>query len=122
MIRVTNEFHYVKADSKLRHRWSILMFKAAAAYAMRDTVSYNKLYQIVSAEYTQWKANAEKECNKKSYKNWLGGGETYIVSETDPTEYVNRYYTILQGKSSQEIMHTLMVMERDNWIQLYSPI
>lgn len=71
MIRVTNEFHYVKADSKLRHRWSILMFKAAAAYAMRDTVSYNKLYQIVSAEYTQWKANAEKECKKNHIKTGL---------------------------------------------------
>ncbi|MBD5316958.1 MAG: hypothetical protein HDS11_04760 [Bacteroides sp.] len=122
MIRVTNEFHYVKADSKLRHRWAILTFKAAAAYAMGDTESYNRLYQTVRTEYSDWKANAEKECNRKSYKNWLGGGESYIVSESDPTESINRFYAIFQGRSHQQIINTLMEMERDNWLQLYSPV
>lgn len=122
MIRVTNEFHYVKADSKLRHRWAILTFKAAAAYAMGDTASYNRLYQTVRKEYSDWKANTEKECNRKSYKNWLGGGESYIVSESDPTESINRFYAIFHGRSHQQIINTLMEMERDNWIQLYSPV
>lgn len=122
MIRVTHEYHYIKADSKLRHRWAILMFKAASAHAMGDYASYNQLYQTVYSEFSQWKATAEKECNQKSKKNWLGGGETYIVSESDPTENGKRFFDILQGRSAQEIMQTLMEMEQNNWIQLYSPV
>lgn len=106
----------------MRHRWAILMFKAASAHAMGDYVSYNKLYQIVHSEFSQWKATAEKECNQKSKKNWLGGGETYVVSESDPTENGKRFFDVLQGRSAQEIMQTLMEMEQNNWIQLYSPV
>lgn len=122
MIRVTHEYHYVKADSKLKHRWAIIMFKAASAYALGDIASYQKLYKTVQSEFSQWKAKAEIECKQKSKKNWLGGGETYIVSESDPTENGKRFFNIMQGRSRQEVMQTLMEMEQSNWIQLYTPV
>lgn len=64
----------------------------------------------------------KKNAIKNLKKNWLGGGETYVVSESDPTENGKRFFDVLQGRSTQEIMQTLMEMEQNNWIQLYSPV
>lgn len=64
----------------------------------------------------------KKNVIKNLKKNWLGGGETYVVSESDPTENGKRFFDVLQGRSAQEIMQTLMEMEQNNWIQLYSPV
>lgn len=121
MIRVTNEFHYINPDVKLNQRWQLLLIKAAAAYALGDKASYEKIYQTVRSEFAKWKSSANRYCEQKSHKNWLGGGETYIVAASDPTERMDTYHVIFRDRSSHEIIKTLMEIEKDP-MRYVSPI
>lgn len=121
-MRISHNYHQVRPDSKLKHRWSILMFKAAVAYRLGQISTYTNFYNTAISEYQKWEASAQRECEQKSHKNWLGYGETYIVVPSNPIDDFNRFLSIFSNSSHQEIMKTYIELEQNNWMDLYTPI
>lgn len=124
MIKVTHQYHNVTPDPKLGHRWRVLLLQASIALALGDNNTFNAHCNTIRTEFNQWKSQAERQCSAKSHKNWLGGGETYIVTANDPLQSgtFSFYKEMFVGKSKSEIMQTYSELSKDNWQALYTPI
>ena len=124
MIRVSHQYHHITPDPQLGHRWRVLLLQASVALALGDNSTYNTHCNTVREEFAKWKNQAERQCSEKSHKNWLGGGETYMVVASDPLQSstFSFYKEMFVGKSRNEIMQTYTELAKDNWQSLYSPI
>lgn len=122
MIKVEHQYHYLKPDKKLSHRWDVILCKAVAAKRFGDTATYNKFYDIVSSEYNTWKSNADLYSKENSHTNWLGGGKGYIVEPCNPLDSLYTFEQVIQNLSEAGVIKFLQDIERDNSWSLSNPM
>ena len=78
-IKVSHSTYYVSPPNELSIRLDNLAATAAFAQILGDTSLFNQAKDAYHKLGKEWYDKACCEADKKSHKNWLGGGETYIV-------------------------------------------
>lgn len=78
-IKVPHSTYYVSPPNELSTRLENLAATAAFAQLLGETSLFNQAKDAYHKLGNEWYAKASSEAEKKSHKNWLGGGETYIV-------------------------------------------
>lgn len=78
-IQVSHSTYYISIPSELEIRLNNLAAAAAFAQILGNISLFNQAKDAYHKLGNEWYDNACKESDKKSYKNWLGGGETYLV-------------------------------------------
>lgn len=78
-IKVSHSTHYISPPNELSTRLENLAATAAFAQILGETSLFNQAKDAYHKLGNEWYEKARSEADKKSYKNWLGGGETYIV-------------------------------------------
>ena len=89
-IKVSHSTHYVSPPDELSIRLENLAATAAFAQLLGDTSLFNQAKDTYHKLGNEWYVKANSEAEKKSHKNWLGGGETYIVHT--PLRWDNEFY------------------------------
>lgn len=122
MIKVEHQFHYLKPDKKLSHRWDVILCKAIVAKQFGDFTTYNKFCDIVSSEYNTWKSSADLFSQKKSHTNWLGGGESYVIIPCNPLDNISTFELIIQNLFETDTIKFLQDIEKDSFWSLSNPL
>lgn len=78
-IKVPHSTYYISPPNELSTRLENLAATAAFAQILGETSLYNQAKDAYHKLGKEWYDMACSEADKKSHKNWLGGGETYIV-------------------------------------------
>jgi len=78
-IKVSHSTHYISPPNELSTRLENLAATAAFAQFLGDISLFNQAKDAYHKLGKEWYDKACNEADKKSHKNWLGGGETYIV-------------------------------------------
>jgi hypothetical protein len=101
---------------------NILDCLGVIAYLAKDSGETN-LFNQVKDQYqslaNKWYTQAKSEADRKSYKNWLGGGESYsVISPTKFENAITSGYTtffnqLSKGKRIQALRYLLRVKQFD---------
>jgi len=100
-IKVSHSTYYISIPSELEIRLSNLVATAAFSQILGNISVFNQAKDAYHKLGSEWYDNACKEADKKSYKNWLGGGETYLVH--NPLKWdsdLNGYMIIIECQSN----------------------
>ena len=85
MIQVSHESHIISPSFELDNT---LQYFGAVAYLAKDSGNDN-LFNQAKEQYlslaNKWYTQAKSEADRKSHKNWLGGGVSYTV--TSPMKF-----------------------------------
>lgn len=103
MIQVSLTSHTIAPPMELTN---ILDYLGVVAYLAKDCGEMN-LFNQVKEQYqsiaNKWYTQAKSEADRKSYKNWLGGGETYsVISPTTFEGAITSGYTMFFNQLPQE--------------------
>lgn len=78
-IKVSRSTYHISPPRELEIKLENLVSTAAFAQFMGNTSLFNQAKEAYHKLGNDWYDRARREAEKKSYTNWLGGGETYIV-------------------------------------------
>ena len=78
-ISISHRTIYIDASYELKNQLGYLGAIAYLAQKLDQSTLFNQAKETYNKIAYDWFKNAEDEAKKKSYKNWLGGGETYIA-------------------------------------------
>lgn len=110
-ISVTKTLHHISPPVQLT---SYLLDLVAVA-AVANTLGYDKLFEQLKNAYFQicdeWDFKMDSEAKKKSYTNWLGGGDIYLVTHPNNWDlHFDSYKNAFKGYPKEELQNDLVRM------------
>ena len=135
-IHVTKNVHHIEPSLFLQNQLSHML--ATAAYA--KSLGYENLYNTMKNKYFQladeFDRKADAEAKRNTHINWLGGGDSYIVTKANSwNSQWELIYSLIMKRSTQERMDLLISQiipedvsplikgmsesEKQKWISLY---
>lgn len=91
-ITVSHSTYYISIPSELEIRLNNLVATAVFAQILGNTSLFNQAKDAYHKLGKEWYDNACMEADKKSYKNWLGGGKTYFVHKPLKWDSDSKFY------------------------------
>lgn len=86
-IRVNHSTHFISPPSELTNILSKLAYVAALAKSLGLTDLFNQARDTYRKLSEQWDANAKAQAKSNSHTDWLGGGDTYLVHNSNNWEF-----------------------------------
>ena len=93
MIRATHSTYTINPPQQLTEQLDYLSSIAYLAKDLGQTTLYNQAKEQYITLANSWYSQASSEADKKSFKTWLGAGETYYVNK--PTEFQESQHGIV---------------------------
>lgn len=108
-IRVEHSTYHINPSSELRTHLENLGAIAFLANELGETSIFNQAKDTYHELGNAWYEKAQAEAKEKSHKNWLGGGQTYIVSNpvkwaSDSSEGIFKRLSLQQKRRALQYM------------------
>lgn len=105
-ISVTKTIYHINPPVQLTSYLMELVLTSVAA----KNLGYDKLFEQLKDAYIQisdeWDFKMDSEAKKKSYTNWLGGGDIYLVTHTNRWDQdFNHYKDYCKGLSKEMLQY-----------------
>lgn len=81
MIRATHSTYTISPPMELTEKLDYLTSIAYLAKDLGQSTLFNQAKEQYQTLANAWYTQARSEADKKSYKTWLGAGETYYVNQ-----------------------------------------
>ena len=108
-IKVNHSTYFINPPSELTDVLNSLAYVAVLAKSLGLTDLFNQARDTYHNMNKQWEANANAQPKAKSHTDWLGGGETYFVQNTNDWDFAYKAWEIfIKSKSSYEQQILLM--------------